>query len=113
EWVTMKSHCEIGYRMLAGISFLRSALPIVLHHHERFDGGGYPFGLAGDDIPFGARIFAVADEFDAMTSDRPSRAAMPIAAALAELLRGSGSQFDPGVVEAFMEAAGPGQARAA
>jgi HD-GYP domain-containing protein (c-di-GMP phosphodiesterase class II) len=104
EWDTMKQHCEIGYRMLAGFSFLRGALPIVLHHHEHFDGGGYPFGLSGSEIPFGARIFAVADAYDAMTSDRPYRAALPAATAVGELLRCSGSQFDPQVVRAFVDA---------
>jgi HD-GYP domain-containing protein (c-di-GMP phosphodiesterase class II) len=103
EWVTMQGHCEIGYRMLAGFSFLRGALPIVLHHHERYDGGGYPFGLSGEEIPFGARLFAVADAYDAMTSDRPYRAALPVTTALGELIRCSGSQFDPGVVRAFVE----------
>jgi cyclic di-GMP phosphodiesterase len=102
EWATMKQHCEIGYRMLAGFSFLRGALPIVLHHHERFDGAGYPFGLSGDNIPFGARLFAVADAYDAMTSDRPYRAALPVATALGEVLRCSGSQFDPTVVRSFV-----------
>jgi HD-GYP domain-containing protein (c-di-GMP phosphodiesterase class II) len=104
EWVTMRSHCEIGYRMLAGFSFLRGALPIVLHHHERFDGGGYPFGLGGDEIPFGARVFAVADAYDAMTSDRPYRRALSHEVAFDELLRGSGTQFDPAVVGTFVSA---------
>jgi HD-GYP domain-containing protein (c-di-GMP phosphodiesterase class II) len=113
EWITMKQHCEIGYRMLSGISFLRCVLPIVLHHHERFDGTGYPFGLAGEEIPFGARIFAVADAYDAMTSDRPYRRALPATAALAELLRCAGSQFDPRVVHAFVGAAPEVSARAA
>jgi response regulator RpfG family c-di-GMP phosphodiesterase len=108
EWRTMKTHCEIGYRMLAGFSFLRGALPIVLHHHERFDGAGYPFGLEGEEIPFGARVFAVADAYDAMTSDRPYRSAMPAPAALSELHRCAGSQFDPTVVRAFVNVVAQG-----
>ncbi|MBI2914078.1 MAG: hypothetical protein HYY03_09170, partial [Chloroflexi bacterium] len=71
-------------------------------HHERYDGTGYPRGLAGDQIPLGARIFAVADAFDAMTSDRPYRRAVPPEEALAEILRFNGSQFDPAVVRAFV-----------
>jgi response regulator RpfG family c-di-GMP phosphodiesterase len=103
EWAIMRSHCEIGYRMLRGFEFLRGALPIVLHHHERYDGAGYPTGLRADAIPFGARIFGVADAYDAMTSDRPYRRALPHETAVAELRRNAGSQFDPEVVEAFMD----------
>jgi response regulator RpfG family c-di-GMP phosphodiesterase len=103
EWAIMKSHCEIGYRMLCGFEFLRGALPIVLHHHERYDGAGYPTGLRADAIPFGARIFGVADAYDAMTSDRPYRRALPHEEAVAELRRCARSQFDPEVVEAFMD----------
>jgi response regulator RpfG family c-di-GMP phosphodiesterase len=102
EWVVMKTHCEIGYRMLRGFDFLRGALPIVLHHHERWNGAGYPDGLRGREIPLGARIFGVADAYDAMTSDRPYRRAMGHEAAVAELRRGAGSQFDPDVVDAFL-----------
>jgi hypothetical protein len=100
EWSTMRRHATIGAAMLDGIPFLSDAVPLVRHHHERWDGGGYPDGLAGAAIPLGARVFAVADALDAMTSHRPYRAAMPLAAARAELARCAGSQFDPAVVDA-------------
>ncbi len=95
EWVIMREHPVIGERMLSGIEFLAPALPIVRHHHERWDGGGYPDGLAGDAIPLGARIVAVCDTFDAMTSDRPYRRAQSAEAACAEVLACAGRQFDP------------------
>ncbi|MDO8672222.1 MAG: HD-GYP domain-containing protein [Dehalococcoidia bacterium] len=101
EWVEMRKHSDFGYRMLEHIAFLRAALPVVLHHHERFDGNGYPARLKGDDIPLGARIFSVADSFDAMTSNRPYRRAMPLETAREEIRRNSGTQFDPKTVEAF------------
>jgi response regulator RpfG family c-di-GMP phosphodiesterase len=102
EWDEMKRHPEMGYRMLQHIPFLEPALGIVLHHQERFDGTGYPHGLAGEEIPLGARIFAVVDTFDAMTSDRPYRRAMGLEEVRAEVTRCSGTQFDPQVVEAFL-----------
>ncbi len=95
EWQVMRTHPEIGERMLKKIDFVRPALPVIRHHHERWDGRGYPDGLAGEDIPVGARIVAVCDSFDAMTSDRPYRAGMPIEAASDEILRCAGTQFDP------------------
>jgi putative nucleotidyltransferase with HDIG domain len=98
----MKRHCEIGYTVLKKIPFLKEAAEIVLAHQESYDGSGYPRGLKGAEIPLGARIFAVADTLDAMTSDRPYRKALPIAAARAEVQKFSGSQFDPKVVEAFL-----------
>jgi response regulator RpfG family c-di-GMP phosphodiesterase len=101
EWEEMRRHPEMGYRMLKHIPFLQPAMDIVLYHQERFDGTGYPFGLKGKDIPLGARIFAVVDTFDAMTSDRPYRAALEIDAVRAEIERCTGSQFDPDVVSAF------------
>lgn len=104
EWVEMRRHPVIGYEMLKGVSFLAEPAEIVHHHHERYDGKGYPRGLARDEIPLGARIFAVADTFDAMTSDRPYRRALPWEAAHDEIVRHGGSQFDPRVVEAFLEA---------
>lgn len=103
EWVEMKKHPVIGFRMCARIQFLRGASQIVLHHHERWDGAGYPDGLAGEEIPMGARIFAIADTLDAMTSDRPYRAALPYDVARTEILKHSGTQFDPQVVEAFLQ----------
>jgi putative nucleotidyltransferase with HDIG domain len=102
EWTEMKKHPEMGYRMLEHIPFLEPALAIVLSHQERFDGNGYPQGLKGEEIPLGARIFAVVDTFDAMTSDRPYRAALPIETARAEVQKYSGKQFDPDVAEAFL-----------
>jgi response regulator RpfG family c-di-GMP phosphodiesterase len=102
EWETMKRHCEIGHRMLRGFSFLRDALPVVLHHHEHFDGSGYPYGLAGETIPFAARIFAVVDAYDAMTSDRPYRPPLEPDQAKHELARCAATQFDPEVVDAFL-----------
>ena len=101
EWQTMRRHPEFGARIIAAIPFLQEVTQIVRHHHERWDGTGYPDRLAGENIPLGARIFAVADSFDAMTSDRPYRRALPIAEACAEIARCRGSQFDPTVVDAF------------
>jgi HD-GYP domain-containing protein (c-di-GMP phosphodiesterase class II) len=92
----------MGYRMLRHIRFLEPALGIVLSHQERWDGSGYPRGLRGEDIPLGARIFAVVDTFDAMTSDRPYRPAMTIEAAREEVERFSGTQFDPAAAAAFL-----------
>ncbi len=102
DWETMRGHPLSGYEILRVVEFLAPAADIVLAHHERYDGCGYPRGLAGDGIPLGARIFAVADAFDAMTSHRPYRSALPPEEALAEILRHSGSQFDPAVVRAFL-----------
>jgi hypothetical protein len=102
EWDDMKRHPHIGHDMLKVISFLSGAAAIVHAHHERFDGKGYPRGLAGDEVPLGARIFAVADAFDAMTSDRPYRRALPAEMARQEIVKHSGSQFDPEIVQAFL-----------
>ncbi len=102
EWQEMRRHPEMGYQMLKHIPFLKPALGIVLHHQERWDGTGYPHGLAGERIPLGARIFAIVDTFDAMTSDRPYRKALGMQAVRDEIQRCKGTQFDPRVVEAFM-----------
>jgi HD-GYP domain-containing protein (c-di-GMP phosphodiesterase class II) len=102
EWLLMRRHPQIGVRILADIPFLVHAREIVQAHHERWDGSGYPRGLAKEDIPIGARLFAVADAFDAMTTDRPYRHALPISTAIEELHRGSGSQFWPEAVDALL-----------
>lgn len=102
EWAVMKKHPGIGYEILQGIGFLSSAAEIVLAHQERWDGKGYPKGLVGAEIPLGARVFAVVDTVDAMTSDRPYRKAMSFETAQEEVRRCSGSQFDPRVVNAFL-----------
>ena len=106
EWEFMRRHSALGYRILAQVPYLRPAAKIVLAHHERWDGDGYPRRLKGENIPFGARIFALADTYDAIISDRPYRKGQTPDAALQEILRCAGSQFDPKVVEAF-EAAFP------
>lgn len=98
----MRRHCDIGYSVLERIPFLKEAAEIVLSHQECYDGSGYPRGLKGEQIPLGARIFAVADTLDAMISDRPYRKALPIATAREEIQRFSGKQFDPKVVEVFL-----------
>jgi putative nucleotidyltransferase with HDIG domain len=102
EWVVMKRHPEHGARIISQIPFLQDVSRIVRHHHERWDGKGYPDGIAGEAIPLGARIFAVADSFDAMTSDRPYRRAMSVKDARVEVARCRGTQFDPEVVDAFV-----------
>jgi putative two-component system response regulator len=102
EWSQMRRHPEIGVRILAGIPFLEGACAIVSAHHERWDGTGYPHGLRGENIPMGARLFAVADAFDAMTTNRPYRCALPIEAAIGELRLRSGSQFWPDAVDALL-----------
>jgi response regulator RpfG family c-di-GMP phosphodiesterase len=100
----MRTHTILGEQMLAGVAFLHGeGLRVVRSHHERWDGGGYPDSLEGTDIPLGARVFAVADSLDAMTSDRPYRSARPWKTAGEEILRQSGRQFDPRVVAAFMD----------
>jgi HD-GYP domain-containing protein (c-di-GMP phosphodiesterase class II) len=102
ERLEMQRHPAIGANIVARFADFRAGTAIVLHHHERWDGAGYPAKLAGTQIPFGARVVAVCDSFDAMTSDRPYRLAMPVSAALAEIARCSGTQFDPHVVAAFL-----------
>ncbi len=99
----MRDHCTRGYHILRKIPFLSEAAAIVHAHQEHFDGGGYPGKLRGSEIPIGARIFAIADALDAITSDRPYRKARTFDAAREEILRCSGTQFDPGVVEVFLK----------
>jgi len=103
EWQTMQRHPLLAGVLVSKVGFLEGALPILLYHHERYDGNGYPFGLAGDRIPIEARIFAVVDAYDAMTSDRPYRKAMPLEEAVAEIVANAETQFDPAVVQVFQE----------
>ena len=102
EWQEMRRHPEIGWQILQSISFLEVPAEIVLSHQERWDGLGYPRGLKGEAIHAGARVFAIADTLDAMTSDRPYRKASSYADARAEIARCGGTQFDPRAVEAFL-----------
>jgi putative nucleotidyltransferase with HDIG domain len=104
EWRVMKSHPTIGYNVLRRIKFLEPAAQIVLHHHEAFDGGGYPNGLSGDNIPLGAKIFNIADAIDTITSDRPYKKALSFEIAASELKKHSGQQFDPQIIEIFEKA---------
>ena len=101
EWAIMRTHPELGFQMVSDVRQLERAREIILNHHERFDGKGYPRGLRGDAIPLPARVFSIADSFDAMISDRPYRKGMPLEEARAELRRCSGTQFDPVCIAAF------------
>jgi len=103
ELAQIREHPKLGARILLRIAALRGALPYVLYHHERWDGAGYPTGRAGEQIPLEARVLAVADAFDAMTSDRPYRPALDREDALAEVARCAGTQFDPEIVRIFLE----------
>ena len=102
ERSVMESHSTIGSDLVSNLSLYKAGREYILYHHERYDGRGYPHGLAGEDTPLGARILAVADSYQAMTSDRPYRKALPVDVAVAELQRCRGSQFDPQVVDAFI-----------
>jgi HD-GYP domain-containing protein (c-di-GMP phosphodiesterase class II) len=104
EWQVVKQHPAESVRMLRGVHHYEAYLPSILHHHERFDGAGYPDGIQAKDIPLHARILAVADSYDAMTSERPYRSAFSPQEALDEIVRSSGSHFDPEIVAAFSEA---------
>ncbi len=102
EWTEMRSHPEVGAKLISRFPDFSAGRDIVLHHHERFDGKGYPEGLAGEQIPLGARVVAVADTFDAMTSNRSYRQALPIEVVFAELERGRATQFDPRALDVFL-----------
>lgn len=102
EYNQIKRHPEIGYHILLKVRSLQAVSLIVRHHHERYDGRGYPDGLSGDDIPIGSQIIFLAEAIDAMTSDRPYRKRLTLSEALKEIKRCSGSQFDPAVVEAIL-----------
>jgi len=104
EFEIMKRHSSIAIRILEKVDGLQDSAHLVRHHHERFDGKGYPDGLAGHDIPFGSRIIAVAEAFDILTSDVPWRDALDQETALAEIEACSGTQFDPVIVSAFRTA---------
>jgi putative nucleotidyltransferase with HDIG domain len=106
EWELVRSHPEVGARLLLAFPPLAALAPMVRHHHERWDGRGYPDRLAGAEIPFGARVIAACDAFDAMISARPYRDAMAAEAALEEILRAAGTQLDPDVACAFADVAG-------
>jgi HD-GYP domain-containing protein (c-di-GMP phosphodiesterase class II) len=99
----MKQHPLVGVRLLESTPFLKQEVPLVKHHHEHFNGSGYPDGLSGEHIPLGARIIAAADAFDAMVSDRPYRQAMSRTAALAEIKRMSAVELDPDIVSCLIE----------
>ncbi len=102
ELIMIRQHPEIGSNILSKIKVLRPVLDIVRHHHERYDGQGYPDGLSGGEFSLGARIVAAADAFDAMTSERPYRPALSVRAAMREMQRCRGGQFDPAVVDALI-----------
>jgi diguanylate cyclase (GGDEF)-like protein len=103
EWRTVVQHPRIGQVILEQAAALKEAVPIILHHHERYSGHGYPFGLRGNDIPLGARIVAIADAYDAMTHDRPYKRAITHGEAIAELRQHAGTQFDPELVTLFCD----------
>jgi cyclic di-GMP phosphodiesterase len=103
EWTLMRRHPEAGARILDAVPFLDRAVDVVMHHHERWDGDGYPAGLGGDEIPLWARIFSVADTVDAMTSDRPYRPGRSLDEAIDEILSRAGSQFDPDCATALAD----------
>jgi HD-GYP domain-containing protein (c-di-GMP phosphodiesterase class II) len=103
EYQLMREHVRIGARILEPIEAYAGIMPVVLHHHEYYDGSGYPDSLSGEDIDLGARIFTVADHYDALISDRPYRAGLPRETVIGFIKEGSGTKFDPKVVDAFLE----------
>ena len=103
EWVSMSQHPKLGYQLLAPIDFLKGSLDIVLYHHERWDGSGYPEGLHGEDIPLSARIFAIVDVWDAIQSERPYKKAWTRQDAITFMSKNAGSHFDPKLIELFLQ----------
>jgi putative two-component system response regulator len=103
EWLLMQRHPEIGYRILSSIKFLKGAAQLVLHHHEQYDGNGYPQHLKGTEIDPGARIFAIADALDDLTSNRPFQSAISFEAAIRKIEEMSGAQLDPAFVSEFLK----------
>jgi putative nucleotidyltransferase with HDIG domain len=99
----MKNHVDVGANIIQEIPFLRDLVPLIRHHHERFDGEGYPSRIKGDEIPIGARILAVADAFEAMTSNRPYRKALSPREAIEKIRENEGTQFDPNIVVTFLK----------
>jgi response regulator RpfG family c-di-GMP phosphodiesterase len=102
EWIEMRKHPQVGYAILSEIDFLKGPAEIILSHHERFDGTGYPKQLKGEDIPLGSRIFSVIDTLDAMTSDRPYRKALPFDIVTSEIIKYRCTQFDPAIADLFL-----------
>ncbi|MBV5338715.1 MAG: response regulator [Deltaproteobacteria bacterium] len=102
EWIQMRKHPQVGYDILSEIGFLKAPAEIILSHHERFDGTGYPKQLKREQIPIGARIFSVVDTLDAMTSDRPYRKALPFDKVTSEIINNRGTQFDPAIADLFL-----------
>ncbi|HET8671013.1 MAG TPA: HD domain-containing phosphohydrolase, partial [Candidatus Saccharimonadales bacterium] len=102
EWAIMRKHPQYAYQMLSPISYLTEAVIIPFYHHERWDGSGYPHGLKGEDIPLFARLFAVVDVWDALSSDRPYRKRLPLNEVIQYLEKESGQLFDPTVVRKFL-----------
>ena len=103
EWDVMRRHPETGARVVGPLGLSETVVDVVRHHHERWDGGGYPDGLAGEEIPLAARIFSVCDALEAMTAERPYRAALPVAEAVERIVAEAGAQFDPRVVDGLAE----------
>ena len=103
EWTVMRAHPQIGCRLLSKMPGLTDEAELAYTHHEKFDGSGYPRGLRGEQIPLASRLFAIVDAFDAITSQRPYRSAQPVEQGLGEVARSGGSQFDPRLVDAFLQ----------